>query len=137
MWPYLQASFQQRISWVGNNYDRQVTEVHSEAFLEGWLDYLAELGIPEDNPTQFKAAPAPEYPEPPAPYSPIVLPNLDEDEYVNRSEEDEDATNATVVLGNASTNLVEEAGVAIVEASRERTTEEPEEDVVRDLPPEF
>ena len=59
------------------------------------------------------------------PYSPIILPSFDEDEYVNRLEGDEDAIVATV-LGNEVANLVEEVGVAIAEASLERTTEEPD-----------
>ena len=32
-----------------DDYSRKVTEVHSEALLEGWLAYLAELGVLEDN----------------------------------------------------------------------------------------
>ena len=57
--------------------------------MEGWLACLAELGVPEDNPTWAKAAPTPEFPEPSTPYSLIVLPDFEEEEYVNRPEEDE------------------------------------------------
>ena len=73
------------------------------------------------------------YPGSLAPYSPIVLPDLDEEEYVNRSEEDEDAAKATVVLGKEVANLVEEAGRTVAEASGERTVEEPGEDTGEDV----
>ena len=59
--------------------------------MEGWLACLAELGVPEDNLTWAKAAPTPKFPKPPTPYSPIILRGFDEEEYVNRTEEDETA----------------------------------------------
>ncbi|GFZ14832.1 hypothetical protein Acr_24g0010220 [Actinidia rufa] len=46
----------------------------------GWLACLAELGIPEDNPTWAKAAPAAELPESPEPYSPLILPGFNEED---------------------------------------------------------
>ena len=52
-------------------------------------------------------------------------------------EEDEDATDATVVPSNKVANLVEEAGEVITEASGERTTTKLEEDATWDLPPEL
>ena len=74
---------------VRDNYSRQVAEIRSEAFLDGWLAFLKELGVPEDNPSWTNVALALEYPEPPAPDLPMILRVFDEEEYVNRLEEDE------------------------------------------------
>ena len=63
--------------------------------------------------------------------------DFDEDEYVNRLEEDEEGTNATLVLGNEVANLTKETRVAVEEISREGTTKELEEDATRDLPLEL
>ena len=62
---------------------------------------MKELGIPEHNPAWAKATPAlaPEYPEPLAPYLPMILPGFDEDEYVNRPKEDE-ATDDVVAFSD-------------------------------------
>ena len=57
--------------------------------MEEWLACLSELEVPEDNLAWAKAAPTPEFPEPSTPYSLIVLPDFEEEEYVNRPEEDE------------------------------------------------
>ena len=43
--------------------------------MEGWLACLTKLGIPEDNPALAKATSVPELPEPPTPYSPMILPD--------------------------------------------------------------
>ena len=94
---------------------------------------MAKLNIPVDNPAWAKAAPAP--------YSAIILPDFDEEEYINRSKEDEDAADATMALGNEASNLMEEAGRTVAKAFREKATEEPKEDTgedaAQDLPPEL
>ena len=106
------------VSRDGDNYSRQVTEVHSEAFLKGWLACLAELGVPEDNPAWAKATPASEFLEPPAPYLPIILSAFDEEEYVNRPKEDETADDV-VALSNKAAQLVDEASDDVVTPSNE------------------
>ncbi|GFZ21128.1 hypothetical protein Acr_29g0002900 [Actinidia rufa] len=53
-------------------------------FMEGWLAYLTELRIPEDNPTWAKAALKPSFPESPKPYSPLILLGFNEEEYMNQ-----------------------------------------------------
>ena len=70
--------FNRGISRARDNYDRKVTELRPEIFMEGWLACLTELSIPEDNPTWAKVAPTPELPEPPAPYLLMILPSFDE-----------------------------------------------------------
>ena len=86
-------------------------------------------------------APFPEYLESLAPYSPIVLPCFDKEEYVNRSEEDEGVVDATMVLGNEVTNLAEESKRTVAETfgekSAEETREDADEDAARDPPPEL
>ena len=99
------------------------------------------LDILEDNPAWAKVAPSPECPGSPVPYSPIIMPGFDEEEYVNRLEENEDAADAIVVSSNEAANLVEEVGITVVEASVEKTAKEPgedtREDVNQDPPPEL
>ena len=51
--------------------------------MEGWLTCLTELGTLDDNPTWAKAALDPELPKSPMPYSPMILSDFDEEEYVN------------------------------------------------------
>ena len=80
--PVYERVFDMGVNRAGDNYVRQVARVRSESFLEGWLACLAELGVPEDNPAWTNAALAPVFPEPPVPYSPMILPGFDE-EYVN------------------------------------------------------
>ena len=89
MWPCVRAGFTLGANQAEDNYSRQVAEVHSESFLEGWLSYLKELGVPEDNLAWTRAAPIPEFPESPAPYSPLILPGLNKEEFLIRPEEDE------------------------------------------------
>ena len=55
--------------------------------MEGWLAYLTELGIPDDNPTWVKFLPALEIPEPLMFYLPMILSGFDEEEYMNRLKE--------------------------------------------------
>ena len=50
------------VNQTRDNYNKQVAEVYSNAFLEGWLAYLTDLGIPENNPVWAKATLAPDFP---------------------------------------------------------------------------
>ena len=95
--------------------------------MEGWLACLTELGVPEDNPTWAKAAPGPEFLVPPTSYSPIVLPSFNEEEYINRSEEEEEATDDVVSLSNKVAQLADEARQTAIEGTGE--------DAILDLPP--
>ncbi|GFZ15729.1 hypothetical protein Acr_25g0001380 [Actinidia rufa] len=110
-----------RVNRARDNYTRQVVEVHSDSFLQGWLACLAELGVPEDNPTWTKAAPALGFPEPPASYSPMVQLGFDEEKYVNRLDEDvpEPILTHVVALVDEVANLKEEVGEMIAEVSKE------------------
>ncbi|GFS42840.1 hypothetical protein Acr_00g0082000 [Actinidia rufa] len=78
----------------------EVTELRPRIFMEGWLACLTELGIPEDNLPWAKTAPATEFPEPPEPYSPMILPDINEEEYMNQLAEDKDVADAIVASGN-------------------------------------
>ena len=95
--------------------------------MEGWLACLAELGVPEDNPTWAKAAPGPEFLVPPTSYSPLVLPRFNEEAYLHRSEEEEAATDAVVSLSNKAAQLADEARQIVIEGTGE--------DAILDLPP--
>ncbi|GFZ19774.1 hypothetical protein Acr_28g0004790 [Actinidia rufa] len=66
------------ISRVGENYDMRIAKLHPGIFMEGWLAYLSELGIPEDNPAWAKAALEAELHKSLEPYSPQILPNFNE-----------------------------------------------------------
>ena len=52
------------------------------------------------------------------PYSPIVLPGFDDEEYVNRSKEDKSA-NDVVVPSNEVAQLADEAGQTTIEGTGE------------------
>ena len=65
--------------------------------MEGWLACLTELGISEDNLAWAKVALVP---EPPVPYSPMILSSFDKEEYMNWPEEDEDVADAVVAPVN-------------------------------------
>ncbi|GFZ18947.1 hypothetical protein Acr_27g0006860 [Actinidia rufa] len=67
--------------------------VYERVFTRG--SCLKELGVPEDSPTWAKAAPAPEFPPSPVPYSPMIMPGFNEEEYQKRPDEDEDALDRT------------------------------------------
>ncbi|GFZ03344.1 hypothetical protein Acr_15g0019520 [Actinidia rufa] len=79
------------------------------------------------------------------PYSPMILPNFDEEEYINRQEDDEDVLdpvpNLVVAQSDKAATLVDEAGGTIVEASGEKSAKETGggdgEDTSRDPPLEL
>ncbi|GFS42087.1 hypothetical protein Acr_00g0078040 [Actinidia rufa] len=64
-----------------------VAELCPEIYLEGWLAYLTDLGIPVDNPTWTKTTPEVELLDFPKPLSPLILPSFNEDEYMNQPTE--------------------------------------------------
>ena len=96
----------------------------------GLLACLKELSIPEDNPAWTKAVPALEYPESPTPYLLMILPSFDKEEYVNKTEDDEDVPGLVRAPSNEVTNLEEEAGRMAAEVSEEMSAAETREDSV-------
>ena len=92
--------------------------------MEGWLACLTKLGIPEDNLAWAKATPAPELSEPLAPYSPVILPDFDEEEYMKRSKKDKDVADAVVPPVNEIAQLTEEAGRTNAEEAGEDETQD-------------
>ena len=77
--------------------------------MEEWLACLAELGIPNDNPAWVKAAPTPELYKPFVPYSPMILPGFNKEEYMNWVKEDKDVANVVVPPISDTTQPMEEA----------------------------
>ncbi|PSS07836.1 Cortactin-binding protein like [Actinidia chinensis var. chinensis] len=98
-----------------------------------------------DNLAWNKAALAPNFLESPTPYSPMILPGFDEEEYMNRPDEDEDISEPIhareMAPTNEDANLAEEARKTIAEVYGERSVEEigrdDGEDASRDPPPEL
>ncbi|GFS40390.1 hypothetical protein Acr_00g0068260 [Actinidia rufa] len=90
----------------------------------GVLACLSKLNIPEDNPTWAKVAPVPKFLESPMPYSPMILPDFDEEEYVNRPEEEEDVPDSVVALGDEAAYLAKGADGIATEGFGEKFAEE-------------
>ncbi|GFZ10859.1 hypothetical protein Acr_22g0002570 [Actinidia rufa] len=116
--------------------ENKVTTVEADLaeFQASLWPYLRASLQQGDNPAWTKATPAPEFHESLAPYSPLILPNFQELEYVNRPNKDENADDAVVALGNDAANLIEEAQRIAVEGFGEENTEEAREDIAQDLP---
>ncbi|GFY82888.1 hypothetical protein Acr_02g0011280 [Actinidia rufa] len=74
---------------AGDNYDRQVAELHPRMYMKRWLACLAELGIPADNLAWSNPALGIELPKSPEPYSPMILPGFNEEEFMNRPNEED------------------------------------------------
>ena len=94
--------------------------------MEGWFAYLTEIGIPEENPAWAKTAPTSELPESLEPYSPMIFPGFNEEEYMNQlaMEDDEEAlTNETAKPIREV--IVEEAGKTTTEGAGEVATQDP------------
>ncbi|GFZ18271.1 hypothetical protein Acr_27g0000100 [Actinidia rufa] len=109
--PVYERVFNKGVNWTGDNYNRQVAEVLSESFLEGWLACQAELSL-------------------------MILPDFDEEEYVNRPDEDEDVFEPVLApimaLTNEATNLAEEIGGTIVDEFGGKSTKETGGDAGKD-----
>ncbi|GFS41465.1 hypothetical protein Acr_00g0074530 [Actinidia rufa] len=74
---------------VGDYYTERVAELYPEIYHEGWLDRLKKLGTPSDHPVWSASPPTVERPDPPKPYSPILLLNFNKEEYANQPTKDE------------------------------------------------
>ena len=122
--PIYERVFNKGVNRVGDNYSKLVTEVRLESFLEGWCACPTELGILEDNPAWAKATSAPEFPDLPTPYSLIILPSFDEEEYTNRPEEDEDVVDVVVAPITEVDKLVKEAEKTTAKEARKQPQRE-------------
>lgn len=73
--------FDRAFERAGDVYERQLAELRPGVFQEGWLACLKELKIPLDHPAWSSPAPPVQLPASPERYSPIVLPDFNEEEY--------------------------------------------------------
>ena len=80
-------------------------------FLEGCLACLQELGIYADHPAWNATAPEVEDPDPPEPYSPILLLDFNEEEYSNQLAE-EGAEGGGVGDSEVANELRDEVGTS-------------------------
>ena len=109
-------------------YERQLAELLPGIFQEGWLACLKELQIPLDHPAWSSPAPPVQLPVSPERYSPINLPDFNEEEYATLPA-DEGNTNTVAVeahTGIAETADRDRAG----EAEGDRTLEAEGENLV-------
>ncbi|GFS40363.1 hypothetical protein Acr_00g0068120 [Actinidia rufa] len=105
--------FDRAFERAGDVYERQLAEIRPGVFQEGWLAYLKELQIPLDHPTWSSPAPPVQLPASPERYSPINLPDFNEEEYATLPADE----------GNINTAAVEaHAGIAET-ANRDRVGE--------------
>ena len=84
-----------------------------------------------------KAAIILEFPEPLAPYSPMILLGFYEEKYMNRQEEDEAVADAFVAPINEADKLTEEVGKTPAEEAREIIAEGAGKDAAKDPLPRF
>ena len=89
--------FDRAFERAGDAYEKQLAELRPGVFQEGWLACLKELQIPLDHPAWSSPAPPVQLPSSPEQYSPIVLPDFNEEEYATLPA-DEGHTN-TVAVG--------------------------------------
>ncbi|GFZ07011.1 hypothetical protein Acr_18g0011810 [Actinidia rufa] len=95
--------FDRAFERAGDVYERQLAELRPGIFQEGWLACLKELQIPLDHPAWSSPAPLVQLPASPERYSPINLPDFNEEEYATLPADE----------GNINTAAVEaHAGVA-------------------------
>ncbi|GFY87360.1 hypothetical protein Acr_05g0009990 [Actinidia rufa] len=121
--PVYERVFNRGINQVGDNYYEQVAELCPGIYIEGWLACLAELDIPGDNQAWAKTTPTAELPEPPEPYFPLIMPNFNEEEFLNQHAEEggekAQASDATMLEGAVVVEEVEE----VVAEARELVVE--------------
>ncbi|GFZ09640.1 hypothetical protein Acr_21g0002390 [Actinidia rufa] len=102
---------------AGLFYVRNVAHERLDDFHDGWLACLKELGMPSYHPTWAAMKPPVVFPDPPEPYSPILLSGFDEEEYASRSaEEDEDVVDGGAKVPKAEAEKEQEAGVKAARA---------------------
>ncbi|GFZ15615.1 hypothetical protein Acr_25g0000240 [Actinidia rufa] len=95
--------FDRAFERAGDVYERQLAELRPGVFQEGWFACLKELQIPLDHPAWLSPAPPVQLPASQERYSPINLPDFNEEEYATLPADE----------GNINTAVVEaHAGVA-------------------------
>ncbi|GFY89066.1 hypothetical protein Acr_06g0010060 [Actinidia rufa] len=82
---------------AGYNYGKKLGELCPGIFQNGWMAYLKE-GIPPDHPAWSAAAPEVKPMDPSQPYSSLVLPGFNEEEYM-KEPSDEKSFEVAVNLG--------------------------------------
>lgn len=88
--------FDRAFERAGDAYEKQLAELRPGVFQEGWLACLKELKVPLDHPAWSSPAPPVQLPPSPERYSPIVLPDFNEEEYATLPA-DEEHIDATAV----------------------------------------
>ncbi|GFZ02351.1 hypothetical protein Acr_15g0009590 [Actinidia rufa] len=107
--------FDRAFERAGDVYERQLAELRPGVFQEGWLAYLKELQILLDHAAWSSPAPPVQLPTSPERYSPINLPDFNEEEYATLPAA-EGNTNAAAVeaqAGVAETADQDRAGEAV------------------------
>ncbi|GFZ12790.1 hypothetical protein Acr_23g0011750 [Actinidia rufa] len=123
--PVYERVFKRGINRAGDNYDSQVAELPPRIYMEGWLTFLVELGIPKDNLAWSKATPTAELPDSPKAYSPMILLDFNEEEFMNWPDEED---GIEVPVNDKTTSPIEETAPPAKE-TRKIATEEVVEDV--------
>ena len=90
--------YNQGIDQVGNNYDKQLAELRPGIY--------EEFSIPSDHPACSTVAPEVELVDPPQPYSTLVLPDFNEEEYLKELA-DEDLEKSPEIVNNLSQDAAE------------------------------
>ncbi|GFS29075.1 hypothetical protein Acr_00g0005230 [Actinidia rufa] len=75
------ARSEAEIAILQRNQAQQLAELRLDVFQEGWLACMKELKIPLDHPAWLSPAPLVQLPASPERYSPINLPDFNEEEY--------------------------------------------------------
>ena len=104
--------------------------------MEGWLAYLVKLSLASPKTTDMGLGYAPTT-ELPMSYSPMILPSFDEEEYMNRPKENEDAADNVVPSVNEAEKLAKEVGNTTMGETRETTAQGADKDATQDLPPKL
>ena len=106
--------FDRAFDRAGDVYEKQLAELRPGVFQEGWLACLKELKISPDHPAWTSPAPPVQLPASPGRYSPIMLPDFNEEEYATlpANEDNIDAAVAGVRTGTDGMASGDRAGDA-------------------------
>ena len=103
------------------------------------LACLTKLGIPEDNPTWAKVAPAAELLESFEPYSPMILPRFNE-EYMNQPTEEDGVTPPINEVAQPTREVLAQPAEEVAQLTEEvkkTAAKEVGEDATQDPPPKL
>ncbi|GFS36783.1 hypothetical protein Acr_00g0048010 [Actinidia rufa] len=90
--------FNRSISQAGNKYYCRVAKLHPGIYQEGWIACLTELSVPAEHSTWTKAPSEVKLSDFPDPYSPLIMPNFNEEKYMNQPVEEDDVIALKVYL---------------------------------------